>query len=77
VAAAIVQAALPPPVAVLGAAGWAAWRVDRLLSPRPRHARHALIAIALVGAATAAVAQFSGHAIAGVHMLRSLHCCTG
>jgi Zn-dependent protease with chaperone function len=77
VAAAIVQAALPPPLAVLGAAGWAAWRVDRLLSSRPRRALHTLIAIALVGMATAAVAQLSGHAIAGVHMMESLHCCRG
>lgn len=76
VATAIVQAASPPRAAVLGASGWAAWRVDRLLAPRPRRVWHALIAIALVGVATAAVAQLSGHAIAGIHLLQPLHCCT-
>lgn len=79
VATAIVEAALPPPPAVvLGAAGWAVWRVDRLLSPRPRRLRHALIALALVGLTAVAVVQLSGHAFTGVHMLPPpLPCCTG
>lgn len=76
VATAIVHAALPPPVAALGASGWAAWRVDRLLHPRPRRIRHGLIALAVVGAATAAITQLSGHAIANLHMVQPLHCCT-
>lgn len=76
VATAIVHAALPPPVAALGASGWAAWRVNRLLQPQPHRIRHGLIAIVVVGAATAAVTQLSGHAIADLHMLQPLHCCT-
>lgn len=77
VAAAIVEAALfPPPAAVLGAAGWAAWRVDRLLSPPPRLVRHALIAVALIALAALAVLQMSGHAFTGVHLLPPpLSCC--
>jgi hypothetical protein len=78
VAAAIVEAALPPaPATVLGATGWAAWRVDRLLSPPPRLLRHALVAIALVGLAAMAVLQMSGHAFTGVHLFPlPLPCCT-
>jgi Zn-dependent protease with chaperone function len=77
VAAAIVEAALPPaPAAVLGAAGWAVWRVDRLLSPQPRLLRHALVAITLVGLAAMAVLQMSGHALTGVHLFPPpLPCC--
>jgi hypothetical protein len=79
VATAIVQAALAPRPAIgLGAAGWAVWRVDRLLSPRPRRLRHALIALTLVGLTAVAVAQLSGHAVTGVHLLPPpLPCCTG
>jgi hypothetical protein len=79
VATAIVEAALPPPPAmVLGAAGWAAWRVDRLLSPPPRLLRHALIALILVGLAAVAVLQMSGHAFTGLHLLPPpLPCCSG
>lgn len=79
VATAIVEAALSPrPAVEMGAAGWAAWRVERLLSPRPRRLRHALIALALVGLSAVAVTQLSGHAITGVHLLPPpLPCCTG
>ena len=77
VATAIVEAAMPsPPAAVLGAAGWALWRVDRLLSPRPRRLWHAIAAIALVGLTFAVVVQLSTHAAAGIHLLPpDLPCC--
>lgn len=79
VATAIIEAASPPPSALaLGATGWTAWRVDRLLTPRPRLLRHAAIALALVALTGVAVAQLSGHAVIGVHLLPSpLPCCTG
>jgi hypothetical protein len=79
VATAIVAAALsPPPAVVLGAAGWTAWRVDRLLSPPPRLLRHALTALILVALAAVVILQMSGHMVIGVHMLPApFHCCGG
>jgi hypothetical protein len=79
VATAIVEAAAaPPPAVALGAAGWAAWRVDRLLSPPPRLLRHSVIALALVGLAATVVLQMSGHVVTGAHMLPPpFHCCGG
>jgi hypothetical protein len=77
VATAIVEAAVSSaPTAALGAAGWAVWRVDRLLSPRPRLVRHALLALALVGLTAVVVLQMSGHVVTGVHVLPApFHCC--
>jgi Zn-dependent protease with chaperone function len=76
VAAAIVEAATSPPAVALGAGGWAVWRVDRLLSPHPPRAWHAVAASGIVGLTAAVVIQLSGHAATGIHLLSALlPCC--
>lgn len=69
VASAIVDAAAPPPVHGLGAGGWAAWRVDRLLAPpvRPGIGLVPLVAIVLV--ALGALLQTVAHLGTGAHLL--------
>lgn len=76
VAAAIVEAATSPPAVALGAGGWTVWRVDRLLSPRPRRVWHAIAASTVVGLTAAVIVQLSGHAVTGFHLLSAaLPCC--
>lgn len=79
VAAAIIEASRSPwAVPVLGAAGWAAWRVDRLLTPPRRLRRHTMTALALIGLTVVTTLQLSGHATIDLHLLSApLPCCTG
>lgn len=70
VATAIVMAATMPPRPALGAAGWSAWRVDRMLDPAPRR-HHPLVGVAmlLILLAALALAQTVSHALAGIHLV--------
>ena len=59
-----------PPEPALGAAGWSAWRVDRMLDPLPRRLHPlAATAVALILLSAMALVQTIGHAVAGIHLV--------
>lgn len=70
VATAIVMSATLPPRPALGAAGWSAWRVDRMLDPVPQR-HHPLVGVAmlLILITALALAQTVSHAFAGIHLV--------
>lgn len=67
VATAIVEAAAAPPRSALGAGGWSAWRVERLLDPAPPHHLMASAATVLVLLSSVVLVQTIGHVFAGSH----------
>lgn len=81
VASAIVEVACgpPPTTAALGATGWAAWRVDRLLTPPEQRCYAAAVVIATVGLAGIVVLHASTHllhaATGSATTLWSAACC--